>query len=129
ISPRITDSVKTFEPITSSAAAHGAASAAARKTNALSITEHPVYAALGTHEVADELLRRRGRQVPIRAFLHDAACAHQHQSAREERRLRPVVRPEHDGFAQTFEQRAQLLLQSMANHRVEGAERLVQQQY
>src|SRR6185436_5360095 len=103
ISPRITDSVKTFEPITTSAAAHGAISATTRNARALRIAGHPVYAALRAHEVAHDLLGRRGRQVAIRAFLHDLAGAHEDQPLRKERRLRHVVRHEHDGLAQALE--------------------------
>src|ERR1044072_1349766 len=110
ISPRMTPSVKIFEPITTSAAAPGATIAAARTTMTLSIAQHPVQAALRAHEFADEFFGRRVRQVAIRAFLHDAAGTAQHQSVREETGFGHVVRDQHDGLAQPLEQAAEILL-------------------
>jgi len=52
----------------------------------------------------------------------------QHEDVAEERRLGEIVRHEHDGLAEPLEDGGEIVLQLGAHERVEGAERLVEEQ-
>ena len=135
ISPRMTDSVNFLEPTRTS----GRVSAAAREHRPKPAA--PARSRAGPHaprsgsqplrldEAGDERIRGMRLQLGQRALLHHASLAHQHHVLPEEGRLREIMGDQHHRLAQPLEDGAQVHLQLGADHRVQRAQRLVEQQH
>ena len=87
------------------------------------------WAALSAHETTDELIGGRREQVSKSALLHDTPGAQQHDLIGEVPRLAHLVRHQHYRFAELTEYLPELSLQVGADHRIQGTERLVEQQH
>ena len=85
--------------------------------------------AVGADESGDEVVGRVGQQPRRRVVLLEHAAPAEHRDlVAELDRLVDVVGDEHDGLAQFALQPQDLGLQLLADHGVDGAERLVHQQ-
>ena len=82
-----------------------------------------VLAEKAAHQVARRVLEH----LLGRGHLHDAAALHENDRIRQLERLAHVVRDEDDGLVQLLLQALDLVLQRLARHGVERAERLVHQ--
>ena len=89
----------------------------------------PAVAAVASDEVGDEIGGRGGEQVLRRVVLLQHAAAAEHRDpVAEFDRLVDVVGDEHDRLVQFGLQPLHLGLQVVADHGIDGAERLVHQQ-
>ena len=83
-----------------------------------------------THEAADEVVGRVGKDLGRRTDLGDlATLLEDHDLVAEQERLVDVVRDEDDGLVEILLQPQQLLPQLVAHDGVDRAERLVHQQH
>ncbi len=141
-SPRITDSVKAFEPTRSGGAAASGWRATQRATTASSASDEPRASSpgppsrpiprqppLGLDELGHERVGRRAQQRRRSALLDDAPVAQQDDAVA--RRTPP--RPDRASrrappCASRAKIARQIVLQLGADQRIEGAQRLVEQQ-
>lgn len=90
----------------------------------------PPDAAVGAEEVLDEVVRRVGQQLGGRCELGEpAAGAHHRDHGAQFDGLVDVVGDEDDGLAQFVLDAQEFVLQSLADHGVDGGERLVHEQH
>ena len=90
----------------------------------------PAVAAVAADEAVDEVVGRAGEQLPGLVVLGQLAADAEHRDlVAELDRLVDVVGDEHDRLAQLGLQPEELVLQALADHRVDRAERLVHQQH
>ncbi len=78
--------------------------------------------------MTDEWFGGASQEVFDGSALDDASGVHEQYLATKERRFGHVVRDQHNGFAQRYENLPQVFLQFVPHQRIEGAQGLVQQQ-
>lgn len=83
---------------------------------------------MGVDEAANEVVSRTAQQVIEAALLHNPAVAQQDDAVTEIAGLAHVVRHQHHGFTESLEDAFQVLLQVVADERIEGAHWLVQEE-